>query len=120
MALFVPSVITVIPDGAVDGLLTFVGVAGLLECQLWERLLLLFRSSAEFPVKVYTRAINPWRMHAYTLIQVFCLAVAWAVNLSPAGLAFSLVVVLLVPFRTHIVGLLSTGGVRRAGLSGGL
>ena len=84
------------------------GVAGLLECQLWERILLLLRAPSEFPAPdkektPYVRHITPCKMHAYTLVQLLCLAVCWAVNLSPAGLAFSLVVVGLVPFRIYVI-----------------
>ena len=107
-ALFVPSVIELIPFGAVDGILTFVGVAGLLECQLWERILLLLRAPSEFPAydkhkTPYVGGVRPLKMHAYTCIQLLLLAGCWAVNLSPAGLAFSLVVLSLVPFRTYVI-----------------
>lgn len=101
--LFVPSVIEVLPIACVHSILIFVGVVGLFDCELWERLLLLFREPSAFPTnKIYTKASYK-KMHFYTFVQILCLGVCWAVNLSPAGLLFSLVVVCLVPFRVYVV-----------------
>lgn len=79
-------------------LLSIIGVAGLLECQLWERILLVLRAPSEYPeadkeTTPYLRGVSACKMHLYTLIQLLLLAGCWAVNVSPAGLAFSLVVV---------------------------
>ena len=54
------------------------------------------------PPHNHPRRLNLY--HRYTLIQILCLALCWAVNLSPAGLLFSLVVICLVPFRIYVVG----------------
>lgn len=106
LTLFVPQFIELMPYGTVDGTLTFVGVAGLFQCQLWTRILFLFRAPSEYPSlkeAPFRRGVSTCQMHLYTLIQLLCLAVCWAVNLSPVGLAFSLIVVSLVPFRKFIV-----------------
>merc|ERR1711971_426366 len=98
LTLFVRQFIELMPYGTVDGTLTFVGVAGLFECQLWTRVVLLFRVPSEYPSLKETpfrRGVSTFQMHMYTFIQLLCLVVCWAVNLSPAGLAFSLIVVSL-------------------------
>ena len=103
LVLFVPSVIETLPLATIDAILFFVGVAGLFECELYERLLLIFRAPSTFPAsKTYTR-VGATKMHAYTALQIACLGVCWAVNLSPAGLLFSVIVCLLVPFRQKVV-----------------
>eukprot|EP01050_Picozoa_sp_SAG11_P008122 SAG11_NODE_700_length_7673_cov_7.359255_5_plen_89_part_00 len=43
-----PKLLKQIPLGALNGVLTFVGVAGLFDCQLWERLLCLLRLPSAF------------------------------------------------------------------------
>ena len=79
------------------------GVAGLFECELWERILLLLRPPSAFPAEKSYCQVPWWKMHLFTLLQILCLAVAWGVNLSPAGLLFSVIIVLLVPFRALVV-----------------
>jgi hypothetical protein len=63
--LFAPKLIAVLPTGAIDGILVFVGVAGLFECQLWTRIKLLFREPSQFGSAPFARGVRPWRMHLY-------------------------------------------------------
>ena len=41
-------------------------------------------------------------MHAFTIIQLICLGILWAVKSTPAALAFPFFLVLLVPLRLFI------------------
>lgn len=43
--------------------------------------------------------INLTTQHKYTLIQLVCLGILWAVKVTPAGIAFPVVIMLLVPVR---------------------
>ena len=100
MPVFVPKVMTYVPDGAVDGVLTFVGVAGIIsDNQLWERIVCLLTVPANFPSVVRPLRKKWWKVHLYTIIQLTLLALAWGVNLSPAGLLFSVIIVAIVPFN---------------------
>lgn len=106
--LLCPAIIETLPLATIDAILFFVGVAGLFECELWERLLLLCRHPKTFPIdKKYTK-VSWKKMHGYTLLQIFLLGIAWAVQLSPAGLLFSVLICMLVPFRIWVVPLLFT------------
>ena len=79
----------------------FVGVAGLYECELWTRLLCLLRTNDNYPEKF--KQLPSSRLVLFTFIQILLLAICWAVNLSPAGLLFSFVVVSIVPFRAYVM-----------------
>ena len=122
--LFTPELIELIPEAAVDGILVVVGVVGLFECQLWSRLFLLITPSADFPSVTTTSidlknlmllrhveplpeqpytVLKPSQIHLFTGLQVLALIVAWAVNLSPIGLAFPFVICALIPFRLKLM-----------------
>ena len=63
MPLLAPVLISVIPEGAIDGILVFVGIAGLFGCELWDRLNCLFSHRVHFPAKykataAAARAVN--------------------------------------------------------------
>lgn len=44
------------------------------------------------------------RMHLFTVIQLVCLAVLWAVKMSPASLALPFILILTVPLRMIMTG----------------
>ena len=64
-------------------------------------MLLLLTPPSLFP-RCYA-SLPPLRLHLYTAVQLAVLAVCWAVNLSPLGICVSFVIVLLVPFRAHVL-----------------
>lgn len=68
LALVIPSVLEIIPEGVVNGILTFVGVAGLLaKNQFVERVSLLLTPAKHFP-----------REETYTMVSPFAaLLPAW-------------------------------------------
>lgn len=43
--------------------------------------------------------VRTWRMHMFTIIQIVCLAVLWAVKSTSASLALPFVLILTVPLR---------------------
>lgn len=47
-------------------------------------------------------------MHLFTLVQVVCLAVLWAVKMSPFSLALPFVLILTIPLRMLMTGRLFT------------
>eukprot|EP00854_Cymbomonas_tetramitiformis_P002748 gene2748-3527_t len=105
------AVIMTIPEAVVDGILIFVGVAGIFDTQLWERVQLMFMEFDNFPKESKYTQVAPKRMHMFTVIQVTSLAVAWSLNglamvvpsLAPLGLCFPIVIVLLVPLRETLI-----------------
>lgn len=107
-ALAVPQVLEICPEGVVNGILAFVGIAGILPGtgnQLIDRVVLLFTGPSDHPKdETYTRYVSMAKMHAYTLIQLSCLAICWGMRYTgDFALAFPLVIVLLVPLRLRIL-----------------
>ena len=47
-------------------------------------------------------------MHAFTIIQLICLGILWAVKSTPAALAFPFFLILLVPLRLLVLKRLFT------------
>ena len=102
--------IEAIPDAAVDGILVFVGVAGLFETQLWARIWLLCTQQRFFPAAMFAQA-DKSTIIRFTIIQIAALGFAWLLNglamgnakLSPLGLCFPLVIMFLVPFRLVVL-----------------
>eukprot|EP00656_Telonema_subtile_P053035 TRINITY_DN7554_c0_g1_i1.p1 TRINITY_DN7554_c0_g1~~TRINITY_DN7554_c0_g1_i1.p1 ORF type:complete len:574 (+),score=136.98 TRINITY_DN7554_c0_g1_i1:245-1966(+) len=100
-----------IPNAAVDGILIFVGLAGIQDTQLYHRLPLLLTPAADFPAdKPYCHPPAP-KIRLFTLLQLGALSLAWALNaasmavpdLAALGLCFPFVVCLLVPFRGRVL-----------------
>jgi len=108
-----PSVLEMCPGGVVNGILTFVGIAGILPGtgnQLMDRTLLLFTAPSGFPSATANSAVAPYselpwyRIHLYTIIQLACLAGCWGMRFAgPFSLAFPLVVVSFIPLRLCIL-----------------
>eukprot|EP01060_Flectonema_neradi_P024369 TRINITY_DN3312_c0_g1_i3.p1 TRINITY_DN3312_c0_g1~~TRINITY_DN3312_c0_g1_i3.p1 ORF type:complete len:552 (+),score=62.18 TRINITY_DN3312_c0_g1_i3:35-1690(+) len=97
----IPSVLEKIPKACIDGILIFVGVAGLLDTQLYERLGCFFKTASTMPARYSSIAVSD--VHKWTLSQLFLLALCWGVNLSPAALLFSVIVVSIVPTRKYLI-----------------
>lgn len=53
--------------------------------------------------------VRAWKMHIFTIIQVACVGVLWAVKLSPGALAFPFVLILLVPFSRYLLPFMFNG-----------
>lgn len=104
--LVVPSALERCPEGVVNGILTFVGLQGILPHtgnQFIDRCVLLITAPSEFHELDSTEPYMtlPWRrIHTYTAIQLVCLAACWGVRFTgPFALAFPLVIVGFVPLR---------------------
>eukprot|EP01052_Picozoa_sp_SAG31_P005804 SAG31_NODE_260_length_18915_cov_3.432823_7_plen_647_part_00 len=78
LPVFLPSLLNKIPLGALNGVLAFVGVAGLLDCQLFERLLCLLRHPSEFH-KRYA-GLPAAKVHLFTMFQIFFFVAFWVAN----------------------------------------
>lgn len=108
MGLVLPSVLELCPEGVVNGILTFVGLQGILPGtgnQLIDRVVLLVTSPSEFPESTAPYAKLPWhRIHLYTLVQLLCLGACWGMRFTgPFSLAFPLVIVGFVPLRLYVL-----------------
>lgn len=93
-----------IPMAVLFGLFLYMGVASLSSNQFWERIKLWLMDPALYPPTHYIRKVPVGVIHRYTLIQLACLAVLWAVQASPLGIVFPLLIALLVPLRLLVLG----------------
>ncbi len=97
--LFLP-LVKLIPMSVLFGLFLFMGFATLGGNEFFERVRLwamdprLYPKSHHFMGKVPVKVI-----HAFTAVQVACLAALWALKSSPLGLLFPVLIAMLVPIR---------------------
>ena len=101
LPLLFPPLLEVIPRAAINGVLAYVGVEGILSTTLWQRALLLITPPASFPPRLLRLSLP--RVHTYTLMQLALLACCWLINLSPLGLCVAFLIVALVPLRVTLL-----------------
>lgn len=92
----------IIPMATLYGIFLFMGVISLRGVQFLERVNLWIMDSAMYPVTHYTRRVPMRTIHLYTLVQVVCLLVLCAVNISPnkiLQILFPVFIAFLVPVR---------------------
>merc|ERR1719469_1016257 len=107
-SLVLPSALELCPGGVVNGILAFVGLQGILPYtgnQLIDRCVLLLTAPSEFVKKSAPYSHLPWRrVHAYTMVQLTCLAACWGMRFTGAfSLAFPLVIVGFIPLRLYVL-----------------
>jgi len=94
LAVFLTPVLTTIPMPVLYGVFLYMGVAALKGMQFMDRLALLFMPAKYQPDLSYLRHVRIARVHIFTAIQVFCLAVLWVIKMFKAvSIAFPVMVV---------------------------
>ncbi|WP_298859212.1 PTS sugar transporter subunit IIA [uncultured Gimesia sp.] len=88
-----------IPMAIMYGLFLFMGVVSMSGNQFFERLSLWVRDPSLYPITHYIRQVPRWTIHAFTLLQLICLAILWFVKSSALGILFPIFIALLVPTR---------------------
>ena len=88
-----------IPMAVLYGLFLFMGVVSMSGNQFFERLSLWLRDPDLYPVTHYIRRVPTKTIHAFTALQVMCLAILWIVKSSVIGILFPIFIALLVPIR---------------------
>ncbi|MCI4384976.1 hypothetical protein PGIGA_G00045070 [Pangasianodon gigas] len=107
-SIFMEPVLTLIPMSALFGIFLYMGVTSLSGVQLWDRIQLLIVPKKYHPSLPYATRVKTWRMHLFTLIQLVCLGILWAVKSTEASLALPFVLILTVPLRILMTGRLFT------------
>nr|CAB3266294.1 anion exchange protein 2 [Phallusia mammillata] len=92
-----------IPLAVLFGIFLYMGVTSLTGVQFIDRVEMLFMPSKNYPDYSYVKAVRPWRIHIFTLIEVVCLAVLWIVKSTPAQIAFPFFLVLTIPIRRFLL-----------------
>ncbi|XP_015682650.1 anion exchange protein 2 [Protobothrops mucrosquamatus] len=97
-----------IPLAVLFGIFLYMGVTSLNGIQFYERLHLLLMPPKHHPDMPYVKKVRTMRMHLFTLLQLACLAVLWAVMSTVASLAFPFILILTVPLRLFLLGRIFT------------
>uniref|UniRef100_A0A672NI03 Anion exchange protein n=1 Tax=Sinocyclocheilus grahami TaxID=75366 RepID=A0A672NI03_SINGR len=93
-----------IPMTALFGIFLYMGITSLSGIQLWDRMRLLITPKKHHPPVPFVTRVPTMRMHLYTLIQVICLAILWAIKSSAFSLALPFVLILTIPLRMFMTG----------------
>ncbi len=99
VSLFMIAWLKMIPMAVLYGVFLFMGVVSMSGNQFFERLSLWLKDPALYPVTHYIRRVPRRVLHAFTLLQLVCLAVLWVVKSSALGILFPIFIALLVPVR---------------------
>jgi len=96
-----PDVLGLIPAAAVEGVLIYIGLTGIFNTQLWQRIILLLSDWSLYSPKMPFASVKPTRMHLYTLLQLSAIIISWIIQSLPptVGLVFPLWIMSLVPAR---------------------
>nr|XP_028606140.1 anion exchange protein 2 isoform X4 [Podarcis muralis] len=97
-----------IPLAVLFGIFLYMGVTSLNGIQFYERLHLLLMPPKHHPDVTYVKKVRTLRMHLFTLLQLACLAVLWAVMSTVASLAFPFILILTVPLRMCLLSRIFT------------
>ncbi|XP_058035271.1 anion exchange protein 2 isoform X1 [Ahaetulla prasina] len=97
-----------IPLAVLFGIFLYMGVTSLNGIQFYERLHLLLMPPKHHPDVPYVKKVRTMRMHLFTLLQLACLAVLWAVMSTVASLAFPFILILTVPLRLCLLSRIFT------------
>jgi len=85
------------------GVFLYMGVSSLSNTKFFERFRLIFIPVESHPQTPYVRQVKTWKIHVYTMIQIGCLAILFAIKSWKAiSLAFPFFLVLLVPIRLQL------------------
>ncbi|XP_051894383.1 anion exchange protein 2-like isoform X2 [Pristis pectinata] len=103
LSILIGNILRNIPLAVLFGIFLYMGVTSLNGIQLFDRLLLLLIPPKYHPDLAYIRKVRTRRMHIFTLIQLICIAILWAVNKSAFSLAFPFVLILTVPLRMFVL-----------------
>lgn len=101
-SLLVLPLLRYVPMAALYGIFLFMGFVSLRGIQFIERLGYWLMDSALYPINHYTRRVPTRTIHLFTLVQLVCLIVLCAINLSPYDpirILFPIFIAMLVPVR---------------------
>ena len=98
LLVFLP-LLGLVPMPVLFGMFLFMGVGTLGGNQFVQRMRLWLLDPSRYPPLHYLRAVPTKSVHAFTAIQLGCLAVLWIVKASIIGILFPFFLALLVPIR---------------------
>jgi hypothetical protein len=94
-----------IPKSVLLGIFIYMGFTSMVGVQLFDRIFLwsVWRAD-KYPRYDYVLAVDYWRMHKYTIFQLVCMAVVFAMTqIDALSIAFPFLIGALVPVRMYIL-----------------
>ncbi|NXC89621.1 S4A8 protein, partial [Cercotrichas coryphoeus] len=98
-SVFFTSVLKFIPMPVLYGVFLYMGVSSLRGIQFFDRLKLFWMPTKHQPDFIYLRHVPLRKVHLFTLIQLLCLVLLWAIKASRAAIIFPMMVLALVFVR---------------------
>ncbi|XP_066263359.1 band 3 anion transport protein-like isoform X2 [Branchiostoma lanceolatum] len=93
-----------IPLAVLFGVFLYLGITSLAATQIFERIGLMFMPPKHHPSSVrYVRKVKTRKIHIFTVIQLVFITFLWIVKSTQAALAFPFLLILLIPFRNHVM-----------------
>ncbi|KAM6364867.1 electroneutral sodium bicarbonate exchanger 1 isoform 3-T3 [Pluvialis apricaria] len=98
-SVFFTSVLQFIPMPVLYGVFLYMGVSSLRGIQFFDRLKLFWMPAKHQPDFIYLRHVPLRKVHFFTMIQLICLVLLWAIKVSRAAIIFPMMVLALVFVR---------------------
>jgi mannitol/fructose-specific phosphotransferase system IIA component (Ntr-type) len=98
-SLFFLPLLQLVPKAILYGVFLYMGIVSIAGNQFFERVNLWLMDPDLYPRTHYTRRVPIRVIHAFTALQMACLAALWLVKESPIGIAFPVFIALLVTVR---------------------
>ncbi|XP_051497370.1 electroneutral sodium bicarbonate exchanger 1 [Apus apus] len=98
-SVFFTSVLKFIPMPVLYGVFLYMGASSLKGIQFFDRLKLFWMPAKHQPDFIYLRHVPLRKVHFFTMIQLFCLVLLWAIKASRAAIIFPMMVLALVFVR---------------------
>ncbi|XP_074421092.1 electroneutral sodium bicarbonate exchanger 1 isoform X3 [Larus michahellis] len=98
-SVFLTSVLKFIPMPVLYGVFLYMGVSSLKGIQFFDRLKLFWMPAKHQPDFIYLRHVPLRKVHFFTMIQLICLVLLWAIKVSRAAIVFPMMVLALVFVR---------------------
>ncbi|KAM4736358.1 LOW QUALITY PROTEIN: sodium bicarbonate cotransporter 3-like [Anableps anableps] len=98
-SVFMTSALKLIPMPVLYGVFLYMGVSSLKGIQLFDRIKLFGMPAKHQPDLIYLRYVPLWKVHVFTVVQLSCLIILWAIKASPAAVIFPMMVLALVFIR---------------------
>ncbi|XP_063986657.1 band 3 anion transport protein isoform X2 [Diachasmimorpha longicaudata] len=91
-----------VPMAVLLGVFLYMGISSTNGVQLFDRVKLFFMPVKHHGGANYVRRVQTYKMHIFTLIQIFCLTVLWIVKSTTAALALPFFLILMIPLRAQM------------------
>ncbi|XP_046919420.1 na[+]-driven anion exchanger 1 isoform X6 [Dermatophagoides farinae] len=100
LSVFFTPLLKHIPMPVLFGVFLYMGTSSLKGSQFFERILIIFMPQKYQPDYIFLRHVPTWKVHIFTLIQLLCFALLWAVkSYKKISIMFPLMLLVIVIVR---------------------